>query len=209
MVNKPAGLVVHRGWAQDSVTLMSLARDQIEAPVWPVHRLDRMTSGVIAFALSVESLQATRRAFESRAEALQKRYLALVRGAPGQGGVVRYAIPKTEDGPRVPAETRWRLLHQLAHYALIEARPITGRLHQIRRHAKHLNHPIVWDKKHGRGRFNERCKTQCGIDRMALHARSLALPHPFDDRVLQLRAPLPQDLAGPFTRLGIPPALWR
>ena len=99
---------------------------------------------------------------------MQKTYLALVRGRPEpSAGLIDYAIPRGEEGERVPAQTEYRVVHQLAHYALVEARPLTGRLHQIRRHFKHLRHPIVYDMQYGRGRFNARCHEDCGIARMA------------------------------------------
>ena len=136
-----------------------------------------------------------------------ERYLALVRGRPEPSeGLVDYAIPRGEEGERVPAQTEYRVVHQLAHYALVEARPLTGRLHQIRRHFKHLRHPIVYDMQYGRGRFNARCHEDCGIARMALHAASLSFPHPRTGQRVHVTAPLPEDLAAPFRRLAIPPA---
>jgi tRNA pseudouridine65 synthase len=206
VVNKPSGFIVHRGWAQDPVTMMSLARDQLRRDVYPAHRLDRGTSGALLFALHPKALRRLNSAFE--AGAVEKRYLALVRGRlePEQG-LVDYAIPRTEDGERVSAQTRYKVVHQLDHYALVEARPLTGRLHQVRRHFKHLRHPIVLDLQHGRGRFNARCQDDCGIDRMALHAAEIAFPHPTTDHLLKVVAPLTADLHDPLRRLGVPDAV--
>lgn len=206
VVNKPAGLIVHRGWAQDRVVMMSLVRNQLDREVFPAHRLDRGTSGALLFALHPEALRALNSAFE--AGHVDKRYLALVRGRPEPAeGLIDYAIPRGEEGERVPAQTEYRVVHQLAHYALVEARPLTGRLHQIRRHWKHLRHPIVYDMQYGRGRFNARCHEDCGIERMALHAASLTFGHPRTGEVIAITAPLPEDLAVPFARLGIPASL--
>ncbi|MCB9658288.1 MAG: pseudouridine synthase [Polyangiales bacterium] len=203
VVAKPSGLVVHRGWAQDRVVMMSLVRNQLRRDVYPAHRLDRGTSGALLFALSPETLRVLNDAFE--AGRVEKRYLALVRGRPDPAeGLVDYAIPRTEDGERVPAQTRYHVVHQLDHYAWVEAFPLTGRLHQVRRHFKHLRHPIVLDKAHGRGRFNARCQADCGIARMALHAASITFPHPLTSTPVKVVAPLPEDLLTPLRRLGVP-----
>ena len=206
VVNKPAGLIVHRGWAQDRVVMMSLVRNQLDREVFPAHRLDRGTSGALLFALHPEALRTRNSAFD--AGSVDKRYLALVRGRPEPAeGLIDYAIPRGEEGERVPAQTEYRVVHQLAHYALVEVRPLTGRLHQIRRHWKHLRHPIVYDMQYGRGRFNARCHEDCGIERMALHAAWLTFPHPRSGEMTRVTAPLPEDLAVPFARLAIPTSL--
>ncbi|MCB9625947.1 MAG: pseudouridylate synthase [Sandaracinaceae bacterium] len=206
VVNKPSGLIVHRGWAQDRVVVMSLVRNQLGRDVYPAHRLDRGTSGALLFGLHPAALRTLNTEFESGG--VEKRYLALVRGRPDPAeGLVDYAIPRTEDGERVPAQTLYRVVHQLEHYALVEARPLTGRLHQVRRHFKHLRHPIVLDREHGRGRFNARCQADCGIARMALHASEITFSHPVHATRLNITAPLPDDLLAPFRRLAIPDAL--
>jgi tRNA pseudouridine65 synthase len=210
VVNKPAGLVVHRGWAREKVVVMTLARDALGRHVFPVHRLDRQTSGALCFGLHPEAARALREQLD--AQRMEKRYLALVRGALPQPGVIDYAIPRTEDGPRVPAVTTFRPLWVSSEavgqrYTLVEATPETGRLHQIRRHFKHLNHPIVWDKKYGRGFFNEHAAREFGVTRMVLHARSLSLDHPSTGARLSFRAPV-GDLAAVFERMGIPAEHW-
>ncbi|MCB9662445.1 MAG: pseudouridylate synthase, partial [Sandaracinaceae bacterium] len=125
VVNKPSGLIVHRGWAQDRVVVMSLVRNQLGRDVYPAHRLDRGTSGALLFGLHPAALRTLNTEFESGG--VEKRYLALVRGRPDPAeGLVDYAIPRTEDGERVPAQTLYRVVHQLEHYALVEARPLTG-----------------------------------------------------------------------------------
>ena len=206
VVNKPSGLIVHRGWAQDRVVVMSLVRNQLKRDVYPAHRLDRGTSGALLFGLHPAALRTLNAEFE--AGGVEKRYLALVRGRlDPREGLVDYAIPRTEDGERVPAQTLYRVVHQLEHYALVEARPLTGRLHQVRRHFKHLRHPIVLDLQHGRGRFNARCQADCGIARMALHAAEITFSHPTHGARVRVVAPLPEDLLAPFRRLAIPDAL--
>ena len=106
VVDKPAGLVVHRGWADDEVALLGLVRDAVGAYVYPVHRLDRGASGVLVFALSSAMARALQEQWT--AGAVHKRYLAIVRGAPPDAIEIDNPVPRSEDGPRVPAVTAVR-----------------------------------------------------------------------------------------------------
>jgi tRNA pseudouridine65 synthase len=199
---KPSGLLVHRGWGDDRVVALDLARDTLGAPVHPVHRLDRATSGVLLFARDPESAAAMGRLFE--AGAVEKTYLALVRGVPPEAGVVDHPVPRTEGGPRVPAVTAFRRRCTVDRWSLVEARPRTGRLHQIRRHLKHLSHPIVGDVNYGKGDINRLFRERYGLCRLALHAAVLSFAHPFKGAAISIAAPLPDDLRRPFEALGIP-----
>ncbi len=215
---KPSGLLVHRGWGDDAVTLVDLARERFGDRIHPVQRLDRGTSGVIVIALHAEAAAIVQASFE-RGEA-EKCYLALVRGVAPEAGLIDHPIPRREDGPRVPAVTAFRrrfavsaasapdLPAAVQRCSLVEARPRTGRLHQVRRHLKHVNHPLVGDANYGKGDLNRLFRAEVGLGRLALHAASLELVHPFTGARLRLEAPLPDDLALPFSRLGIPAAAW-
>ncbi len=205
IVNKPSGLVVHRGFATDRVTAMAVVRDQIGRHVFPVHRLDRGTSGALAFALSSEGAAAVGACFE--AGQATKRYLALVRGITPEEGLIDHPVPSSPDGPRVPARTRYRRLFAFERFSLVEALPETGRLHQIRRHFKHLSHPLVGDVNYGKGDINRLFRERFGLHRLALHALELRLAHPRSGEPVTVRAPLPEDLAGPWGKMGIPPEL--
>ncbi|HEY0783640.1 MAG TPA: pseudouridine synthase, partial [Thermoanaerobaculia bacterium] len=152
VVDKPSGLVVHRGWGQDRVVAMTLVREALGRHVFPVHRLDRGTSGALVFALSPEIARLLQQRFE--AGLVEKRYLALVRGVPPETGVIDHPIPREPDGPRVPAVTEFHRLATFERYALLEVVPKTGRLHQIRRHLKHLSHPLIGDVRYGKGEHN-------------------------------------------------------
>ena len=212
-IDKPSGLIVHRGWADDADSVLSLLRAQLGRLVYPVHRLDRGTSGVLVLALSPDSARALGASFE--AGVVDKRYLALVRGVPREAaGRIDHAIPRSEDGPRVPAATRWRTLAASApmqlpdsprtvRFSVLEAWPETGRLHQVRRHLKHLGHPVIGDANHGRGDLNRLLAARVGLRRLALHAATLSLPHPAGGAMLTLTATLPPDLALPFSALGL------
>jgi tRNA pseudouridine65 synthase len=216
---KPSGLLVHRGWGDDDVVAIDLARRAIGVAVFPVHRLDRGTSGVLLVALDAECAAALGRRFE-RGE-VEKRYVALVRGVPPEETILDHPVPKGEDGPRVDAVTAFRRTHVIEPeqgaregtpaarcYAILEASPRTGRLHQIRRHLKHAGHPIVGDVNYGKGDINRYFRERFGLARLALHAAELALEHPFTGARVAIRASLPDDLRAPFTRLGVAATRW-
>lgn len=203
VADKPSGLLVHRGWDNDDDVAMFRVRDAIGEHVFPVHRLDRGTSGALLFARNKEVAAALAHLFESGA--IEKTYLALVRGNPPDEGVIDYPIQKKEDGPRVPALTRYRVVGRstVDRCSLVEAIPETGRLHQIRRHLRHIDHPLVGDVKHGSGQINRHYRTTYDLHRLALHAQRLAFVHPVTNVRIEITAELPTDLALPLTKLGL------
>ncbi len=192
IVAKPSGLLVHRGWARDELVAMSLVRDAVGGWVYPVHRLDRGASGALAFALSPQAAAPLGEAFATGA--VDKRYLALVRGVPPTEGVIDYPLPRRPDGPRVPAITAFCVLARYGRYTFIEARPRTGRLHQIRKHLKHIACPLIGDVKYGKGEHNRFFRERFALDRLALHAHQLTVPHPSTGRAITVQAPLPAEL---------------
>jgi tRNA pseudouridine65 synthase len=199
-VNKPSGLAVHRGWARDASYAMTEVRDLLGQWVYPVHRLDRSASGVLVFGLSSEMARALCEAFEHHR--VEKRYLALVRGAPAAALRIDHPLrPDNSDEPQ-PAVTDVRLLAQYGRYAWVEARPLTGRLHQIRRHLKHVSCPLIGDVRYGKGEHNRLFREQYGLSRLALHAESLSIPHPLTGEALRFDAPLPNDLHSTIDRLA-------
>jgi tRNA pseudouridine65 synthase len=200
-VDKPSGLAVHRGAARDRVFALQTVRDQVGRHVHAVHRLDRATSGVLLFALDPVTARRMQEKFE--AGEVAKRYLALVRGIPPEAGVIDHPVPRDEEGPRVPAITEFRRLAVFERYALVEARPLTGRRHQIRRHFKHLSHPLIGDVRYGKGEHNRLFRERFGLHRLALHAVELAFPHPGTGEPLRITAPVPEELAGPLRAMGM------
>jgi len=190
-VNKPSGLAVHRGWADDDAFAMTLVRDLLGQWVYPVHRLDRGASGVLLFGLSSEAARALCERFEKHE--VQKRYVALVRGAPPETLVIDHPLrPDNSDVPQA-AVTDVRRLAQFGRYAWVEARPRSGRLHQIRRHLKHISCPLIGDVRYGKGEHNRLFREHYGLHRLALHAEQLQL-RGLNDQPLDLEAPLPPEL---------------
>lgn len=202
-IDKPAGLAVHRGWAKDPDYAMTRLRDQLGQWVYPVHRLDRGTSGVLLFALSSQDARTLSAFFEGGT--VIKRYLGLVRGAPPEHLILDYALVPDNGGARQPAVTELRRLAQYGRYALVEALPRTGRLHQIRRHLKHLSCPLIGDVRYGKGEHNRFFRTEYQLTRLALHCSSLTLESLALPRLLTIEAPLPPDMANTIERLAAGP----
>ncbi len=200
-VAKPAGLAVHRGAARDRIFALQIVRNQIGRHVHAVHRLDRATSGVLLFALDAETARRMQERFA--AGEVEKRYLALVRGIPPEAGVIDHPIPRDEGGPKVAAVTAYRRLAIFERYALMEACPRTGRRHQIRRHFKHLSHPLIGDVRYGKGEHNRLFRERFGLCRLALHALEAVFAHPETGEPLRIAAPVPEDLTGPLAAMGI------
>ena len=214
-IDKPAGLLVHRTALDAGETRFAVQwlRDQIGRPVWPVHRLDKGTSGVLLFALDPATASALGPAFEAGG-AIDKTYLAMVRGWPPEHGVIDHPLARLADDARAssrgmqvqPARTRFRTLARHAlpvrygdfaqtRSALIELAPETGRRHQLRRHCKHMAHPIVGDATHGKGPLNRALADWLGLQRLWLHAASLGLTHPWTGERLTIEAPLGEEWA--------------
>ena len=196
-IDKPPGLLVHPSAldAHEPRSALALLRAQLGVPLWTVHRLDKATSGVLLFARSASAARALGAAFESGQ--VRKRYLALVRGWPPTEGEIDHPLARDPERPsggqvHLPAVTRFRRLaccewpvsdgrHPTARCALVEAEPLTGRRHQIRRHFKWIAHPIIGDSTHGKGPLNRALGAWLGVQRLWLHASRLEVP-PFDAR---------------------------
>jgi len=205
-VNKPPGLLVHRTGLDAGETrfALQLLRDQLGRPVWPVHRLDKGTSGVLLFALSTDVARALGQAFE-QGQGLRKTYHAVVRGWPSEQGQIDHPLRRLPDDMRHereeirPAETRYRTLERYelplpqgafphTRCALVELEPLTGRRHQLRRHLKHISHPIIGDATHGKGPLNRSVAGWLEVQRLWLHASRLELKHPVTGQTLCLVA---------------------
>ena len=191
-VDKPSGLSTHRGWDDSDDALLQRVRDEVGAYVYPIHRIDRGASGIVLFALDKDAARAFTDAWMGH-EA-DKRYLAVTRGHPNEHAILDHPIPKAPGEDRVEAKTEFWRRDTFGRYALVEARPFTGRLHQIRRHLKHLSCPLIGDVRYGKGEHNRIFRTEHGLHRLALHATKLSVPHP-DGGVLVVESPLAPDIA--------------
>ena len=180
---------------------MRAVRNVVGRHVHPLHRLDRGASGAVAFALHPDAARILGAAFaEGRVE---KHYLALTRGRPPEHGVVDHPIQNKPDGPRVPAVTGFARLAVAGRYALVKAVPRTGRLHQIRRHLKHLACPLIGDVRYGKGEHNRLFRDEYGLNRLALHATLLAFDHPVTGERVVVRVPVSGTLRSCLATLGL------
>jgi len=192
VVEKPSGLVVHRGWVRSEEALLQIVRDRVGAYVHPIHRLDRSASGLVVFALDTDTARDLSQAFaEGR---VSKTYLAITRGHPPKNLVVDHPVPKGPKAPRIDAVTEIRCVETFGRYALVQAVPRTGRFHQIRRHLKHISCPIIGDVNYGKGEHNRIFREQHGLFRLALHSIQLEFTHPADGSWIRLESELPSDI---------------
>ncbi|MEM1135133.1 MAG: pseudouridine synthase [Bacteroidota bacterium] len=209
-VNKPARMLVHKTSidAQEKVNVMHVLRDQLGRLVYPVHRLDKPTSGILVFALNPDVAKKLTESFSDRQ--VQKKYLAIVRGYTSESGVIDYPLKKridrkdkhkTKENTPQEAVTHYTRLRQAelpfptgryktSRYSLLSIQPQTGRQRQIRRHLKHIFHPIVGDTAHGDGKHNLLFRKKYNCHRLLLHAHKIAFQHPVYNKKLEIKAKL-------------------
>lgn len=211
-MEKPEGLLVHRtSIASDRKTCMNLLRNQLGRWVYPAHRLDRKTSGVLFFALDRDSAREAGKIFMERE--VRKLYTAVVRGWVEEEGTIDTPLKNHETGEMLEAVTRYRPLgkvelpypvgpYQTARYSLLSVEPRTGRWHQIRRHMKHFSHPVVGDSLHGEIRQNRLFREKFGFDRLFLHATRLKFTHPFTKEPIDIVSPIPPTFTQACDRFG-------
>lgn len=221
-IHKPSGLLVHRSEIDRHETRFALqeVRDQIGQRVHAIHRLDKGTSGVLLFGLDADSAREVRRQFE--AGTVHKRYLAVVRGWPADSGTIDHPLSRQYDdyerAPDVKAPPQEALTHfrrlatlELPHqvdryptsrYALLELDPQTGRKHQLRRHLKHIAHPIIGDATYGKGQHNRLFTHLFGSQRLLLACTQLRLQHPLSGAALCIDAPLATEFAALLSQPG-------
>ena len=210
-VNKPAGMLVHRSWLDRHETqfVMQTLRDQIGQRVYPIHRLDRPTSGVLLFALNSEIANLLCLQFEQKQ--IEKQYLAVVRGYVTGHGEIDYPLKvqldkiadKFSQPDKAPqsAVTFYEGLQTVempygvgryatSRYSLVRLIPQTGRKHQLRRHMKHIFHPILGDTQYGDLHQNRALMEHTGCARLLLHAEKLTFVHPLTQRPMTIQAGL-------------------
>jgi tRNA pseudouridine65 synthase len=203
-VSKPSGLLVHRDEHHpDAPAALQTVRDQLGKHLYPFHRLDRATSGVLLFGFSRAAAAALQEALA--AATAHKQYLALLRypgSNPGDGPVWTSERPLHDERDRPRAcRTDFAVREVFAHCALVQCLLHSGRYHQIRRHANHCGRHVIGDTTHGKGRINALFRERFGLDRLFLHLQRVELAHPRTGARLELLDPLPPELAAVLARL--------
>ncbi|MFT5594489.1 MAG: tRNA pseudouridine65 synthase [Oceanicoccus sp.] len=217
-VNKPSGLLVHKSWVAKDAKEFALqtVRDMVGKHVFPVHRLDRPTSGILLFAFSGEIAQQV----QSQWHEAKKMYLAVVRGWLKDTIKVDHALKGMADygqdsETEQDAQTLFTPLAQIevdapidkypqSRFGLVRAQPFQGRTHQIRRHLKHLSHPIIGDARYGKGKYNRYVGEHFACPRLLLHAAQLTITHPITQQSIAINAPIEGDMAQLFERFNWP-----
>ena len=231
-VNKPSGLLVHPTIIDrhEKRSAMQVLRNQLGERVYIVHRLDKGTSGVLLFAMSADA--AKKCADEFKRNEVAKSYLAVVRGYTESQGTIDSPLEEIPDkifdkktragkAPK-PALTEYFNLataelpveisrYPSSRFSLLEVRPKTGRMHQIRRHLQRIHHPVIGDSKHGDHRYNRYFRENWNTQRMLLAATELTLYHPYLKTRLKVVAPLDDEFKSVLDRFswpGCPPEGW-
>lgn len=225
VIHKPAGMLVHRTSidAEEQPVVLQLLREQLGVHLYPVHRLDKPTSGVLVFALSSAAAQALQAQFETHA--IEKTYIAVVRGFLTGSGEIDYALSdkrhqrrakgtlSPKEWPGKPAITHYQGLHTCevpiacgryasSRYSLVALNPMSGRQHQLRRHLKHFNHPIIGDTTYGQGPHNRLFREHFDCHRMLLCATRIKFEHPMDGSALNIVTKLDDDFEAVMGELG-------
>ncbi|MCK7460097.1 tRNA pseudouridine(65) synthase TruC [Idiomarina aminovorans] len=215
VINKPSGLLVHRSRIASGARefAMQMLRNQMGRHVYPVHRLDRPTSGLLIFALNSNIARTLTEQLSARQ--VRKTYHSVVRGYVSESGTIDYALKEELDKladadadtnkDKQPALTHYKCLkqvelpyqvskkHDTTRYSLVQLQPETGRKHQLRRHMAHIRHPIVGDTNHGDGRHNNFFRSHFDIHRLLLAATGLSFSHPVSGELINLEVPLPDE----------------
>jgi len=225
VIHKPPGMLVHRSEldVHERRIVLQLLGEQLGKHLYPVHRIDKATSGVLMFALSSEAARDLQGQFE--AHNIQKTYLAIVRGFLTDSGVIDHALSEKRDQrrskgtlapkqwPGKPSVTHYQGLltceipiacgrYNSSRYSLVALHPKSGRRHQLRRHLKHINHPIIGDTTYGQGPHNRLFRDNFNSHRLLLCATNLKFQHPETAAALDISTELDDDFRRVMSELG-------
>ncbi len=216
VVDKPTDLPVHKNdfMPHDADYLTKLAGDMTGKWIYNVHRLDSKTSGAIVLAFSKEVAHELALMFERKE--VQKTYLAIVQGQPGEGTFDRKVLVKKKTKFKKPATTHFKTLRTIQtiisfdektdiQLSLVEIVPETGRWHQIRQHFAQHRFDLLGDTHHGDFTLNKIVTERTGIKRLFLHASRLSFVHPVTGRKLEFTAPTPGEFSEVLDQLNINP----
>ncbi len=200
VVNKPNNLLVHASYYARNIkepSLIDRLKEQVNTKLYPAHRLDYKTSGIIVLAKSSEMAGQLQKQFEN--QTIKKTYIALLRGFVAEEGIIETPVKNPENGKYKEAKTHYEKFESIevdiavqpydkSRYSLVEFYPETGRMHQLRIHANKISHPIIGDHKYGNRHHNKMFKEELGFDLMFLHAYQLAVEHPKTGEFIQFQA---------------------
>jgi len=204
VIEKPAGLaVLPGGWAFPAPISLKEHLETRYGQIWVVHRLDKLTSGIMVFARTANAHRFLNEAFSRRR--VKKVYHALVQGIPPwEEKICKFPLRANADrkhrtrvdrGNGKPSETRFRVLKRNQDAAWVEASPKTGRTHQIRAHLAALGYPILGDTLYG-------ARPLDGSEFPPLHAFSISFPHPESEEEMHFTAPVPNSFYALFQAGG-------
>lgn len=215
-VNKPAGVLVHRTHladAEEDLIAVKILESQTGIKVFPIHRIDRPTTGVLIFAKSGEAASKMQAILISNT--VKKQYLCIVRGhLKSDNGLIDQPLKKKIYGELQEAQTSYWVLEKVtipynttgrypsSRYSLVLAHPHTGRMHQIRRHLAHIRHYIIGDTTHGDNTQNNYFRNEWGLNNLLLHAWKLHFNHPFTGQELTIEAKLSEVFEQMLHRFG-------
>jgi len=211
-INKPHGLLVHRTNLDTQAEEFALQklRDQLGIHVYPAHRLDRKTGGVLIFSLDSDTDKKLQPLFAEHK--IEKKYIAIVRGYTDDMGEIDYPLRK-ENGNMQDALTKYTTLaraeldiplgkHQTSRYSLIEVMPKTGRMHQIRKHMAHIHHPLIGDRPYGCNKQNRLFREKWNMTTMLLHASEVKFQHPVSNSSMHIQAAPQQEFLRMIKLMG-------
>lgn len=216
VVNKPNNILVHASYYARNIkdpSLIARLKTSIDTKLYPVHRLDYKTSGVIILAKSSAIAAALQKQFETNS--IKKRYFALVRGFSNESGLVDTPVKNPETGVYKEAKTTYNSLlftevdipvkpYPKSRYTWVELLPHTGRMHQLRKHMNKISHPIVGDHKYGNRHHNKMFAEKLGFKNMFLHAADITFTHPVNKKELKIVADIPEFWLDAFIAIDIP-----
>ena len=214
-VTKPNNVLVHHAYHSRNVSeeksLLQLLDEQIGGKFYPIHRLDRKTSGIIALAKETNYVSRFQELFTT--EQIQKTYVGIVRGHAPESKIIDSPVKGRDGKVHKEAETHLKLIDKIildipvkpydsSRYSLVELQPKTGRLHQLRIHMNKISHPLIGDPKYGDKNHNVMFEENFDCKNLFLHANSLAFTHPFSDEILLLKSSLPKDWKTIFNKFN-------
>lgn len=212
-VSKPNNMVVHHAHhsrnVADEDSLLQVLLQQFDNKFYPIHRLDRRTSGILLLAKETKHVSAFQSLFTQNE--IQKTYLGVVRGHAPETKIIDSPVKGRDSDVYKEAETHLKTIaktileipvkpYDSSRYSLVELQPKTGRLHQLRIHMTKISHPLIGDAKYGDKNHNMMFDEKLGWNNLFLHAHSLVFTHPFTNEKLHLKADFPQDWVDAFEK---------